>query len=572
MKKRILLIILLSIFVFTTSFSLASSFPQSASFAKAKKYKVSPSNALSVKAGYVSIKVTSDKKYYGNKKRVYIYNSKKKFLKSSGKFKKSATIKGLTEGTTYYVCVAKAKKYCKKKNLVETYTNVNFTIKAGYASLKITSSSEASKKSKRVYLYDSQKNYLRASSKFTKSITVENLNDGTPYYVSVAKSKKYSIKLKKAYTNLYVPKAVSSFTPVIGSSQIVLNWNDAKYATRYYMKILDSLDGDTLESFYTDAPSLTLTNAWFDSYGIESGDMFFFRVQSQRLKGSFEEKSSGVNYACARPFDQSGKTKALDLNVASFNILGSASAAGKGKATLAQRVPQIANIAKSHNLDILATQEFSAVETSAMDSLKAITGLDVVSDLSTTLQVFYNPAKFNVATVQSLQLYDSSYDADKDSSRFIKVVLFEDINNSGNRFYVVNAHLSNQSWIEYREERRKWEIRKLMGSVQSINSENLPVILMGDLNMSNLEWDKGGCQLLNNNYNLVDSDLAANSKINYQYRSFHNYETRPNDQARIDHIFIDDNFTSNIFSVAADAIASYPSDHFMVYAQLSLFN
>lgn len=131
---------------------------------------------------------------------------------------------------------------------------------------------------------------------------------------------------------------------------------------------------------------------------------------------------------------------------------------------------------------------------------------------------------------------------------------------NGKEFFVFNTHFDHVG-TRAREEGAKLILRQ----IKERNTKQLPVILMGDLN---LETASTGIQLILKE--LQDAHIAAGKNAHGPEGTFNGfYFTQPVTH-RIDFIFTD----TNNFEVLKSAILSdskdckYPSDHLPVYASL----
>lgn len=126
---------------------------------------------------------------------------------------------------------------------------------------------------------------------------------------------------------------------------------------------------------------------------------------------------------------------------------------------------------------------------------------------------------------------------------------------SGTEFWVFNTHFDHQG-NEAREKSSQMVIEKM----KEINKQDLPAILMGDLN---LEPNSGPVQFLKNR--LKDSKDVAKLVFGPE-GTFNAYEFQKPVKRRIDYIFLDSsNFQVKKYGVLSDSKdMRYPSDHLPV--------
>lgn len=129
--------------------------------------------------------------------------------------------------------------------------------------------------------------------------------------------------------------------------------------------------------------------------------------------------------------------------------------------------------------------------------------------------------------------------------------------NTGTDFWVFNTHFDHMG-----VQARKESARLLLEKMQTINTEELPLFLMGDFN---LEPDSAPIQSLLEH--LKDSKATA-TKVSFGPEgTFNAYEFGKPAQRRIDYIFLNKQGPKVLkYAVLTDSKElKYPSDHFPVY-------
>lgn len=136
---------------------------------------------------------------------------------------------------------------------------------------------------------------------------------------------------------------------------------------------------------------------------------------------------------------------------------------------------------------------------------------------------------------------------------------------SGLKFWVFNTHFDHIGEVA-REKSAELILRK----IKEINSENLPVVLMGDFNS---EPESNPISILKSAMN--DSKDVSVEESFGPYGTFNAFRYDTISSKRIDYIFIS---KSDNIQVEKQAVFNnskdlrYPSDHFPVYVELSIKN
>ncbi|HEY9185903.1 MAG TPA: endonuclease/exonuclease/phosphatase family protein [Salegentibacter sp.] len=131
---------------------------------------------------------------------------------------------------------------------------------------------------------------------------------------------------------------------------------------------------------------------------------------------------------------------------------------------------------------------------------------------------------------------------------------------SDKKFWVFNTHFDHIG-----KEARENSARLIYKKISELNTEGLPVILMGDLN---LEPDASGIKFLSEKMN--DSKKVADLDFGPE-GTFNAYEFNKPVNRRIDYIFTSDNIKVLKYAVLSDSRElKYPSDHLPVFVKLEL--
>lgn len=176
--------------------------------------------------------------------------------------------------------------------------------------------------------------------------------------------------------------------------------------------------------------------------------------------------------------------------------------------------------------------------------------------------VFYDTNRFEVLKENTFWLSETpgkvSVGWDAAMERVCTYALFED-KESGKKFWVFNTHFDHIG-----EKAREESARLIWKMIHDLNSEDLPVVLMGDLN---LEPDTSGIRFLSEKLN--DSKTIAELDFGPE-GTFNGYNFIAPVTRRIDYVFTSKGDISvKKYAVLSDSKdLKYPSDHLPVFVQL----
>ena len=176
--------------------------------------------------------------------------------------------------------------------------------------------------------------------------------------------------------------------------------------------------------------------------------------------------------------------------------------------------------------------------------------------------VFYNSNRFEVLKEDTFWLSNTpdevSVGWDAALPRVCTYAKFRD-KDTGKKFWLFNTHFDHMG-----EEAREESARLIWKMIQELNSEDLPVVLMGDLN---LEPNAPGIKFLSEKLN--DSKTIA--KLDFGPEgTFNGYNFKEPVTRRIDYIFTSKGDISvKKYAVLSDSKdLKYPSDHLPVFVSL----
>ena len=232
------------------------------------------------------------------------------------------------------------------------------------------------------------------------------------------------------------------------------------------------------------------------------------------------------------------------------------------------RKPIFINQLKFYEPDILGVQEAMPNQMKDMDSLLADynfvgVGRDDGKDAGEYSAIFYKKAQFKVLKSSTFWLSQTpekvSMGWDAVCNRVCTYALFQN-KSSKKSFWVFNTHFDHVG-----VEARKQSAILILQKIKELNSENHPVILMGDFNM---EVTHESIQLITKT--LRDSKKASNIVFGPE-GTFNNFEFNKPVTRRIDFIFLSNDIKVNKYAVLSDSNnCRYPSDHLPVYLKLAI--
>ncbi len=178
--------------------------------------------------------------------------------------------------------------------------------------------------------------------------------------------------------------------------------------------------------------------------------------------------------------------------------------------------------------------------------------------------IFYKKDAFELLEEDTFWLSETPREPSKgwDAAypRVCTLALFQK-KDSGEKFYVFNTHFDHVG-----EKARAQSVKLIMKEINRINDENLPVVLMGDLN---LEPETEPIQFLSGQLN--DSKAVAEKVVFGPEGTFNGYNFNEPVTRRIDYIFTTDDFQVLKYAVLSDSKdLKYPSDHLPVMVKLHL--
>ncbi|WP_372919198.1 endonuclease/exonuclease/phosphatase family protein [Salegentibacter sp.] len=257
---------------------------------------------------------------------------------------------------------------------------------------------------------------------------------------------------------------------------------------------------------------------------------------------------------------------AQELEVMSYNIKFANETDGEN--SWSNRKDHLTNQIKFYEPQILGVQEALVSQLKhfekEMESFKYIgVGRDDGKEAGEFSAIFYDLEKVDIIDEGTFWLSETpdevSVGWDAAMERVCTYGKFRE-KNSDKKFWVFNTHFDHIG-----EEAREESARLIYEKISEVNTEDLPVILMGDLN---LEPDAPGIQFLaekmNDSKKVADLDFGPEG-------TFNAYDFSKPVKRRIDYIFTSDDIKVLKYAVLSDSWElKYPSDHLPVFVKLKL--
>ncbi|MFN4762814.1 endonuclease/exonuclease/phosphatase family protein [Gillisia sp. Q332] len=178
--------------------------------------------------------------------------------------------------------------------------------------------------------------------------------------------------------------------------------------------------------------------------------------------------------------------------------------------------------------------------------------------------VFYDSNRFEVLKENTFWLSETpervSVGWDAAMERVCTYALFED-RESGEKFWVFNSHFDHIG-----EKAREESARLIWKMIQQLNSEDLPVVLMGDFNLEpNAPGIKFLSEKLNDSKTIAELDFGPEG-------TFNGYNFKEPVTRRIDYILTSKgDIEVKKYAVLSDSKdLKYPSDHLPVFVLLQI--
>jgi len=231
------------------------------------------------------------------------------------------------------------------------------------------------------------------------------------------------------------------------------------------------------------------------------------------------------------------------------------------------RAPQIIQLIKFHQIGILGTQEALVHQLKELNEGLGYASIGVGRDDGKAKGEFspihYDPARYKLEDSGTFWLSPSpeapSKGWDAALPRICTWARFS--TTAGERFYVFNVHYDHMG-----QEARVESSKLMVAKIDSINSEGLPVIWMGDFNVTP---DNPAYLYPLSQLNWRDARLVSQTPTYGPEGTFTGFDWDKLPDNIIDHIFVQGKIEVLRHGILTDNYGKkYPSDHFPVLAEL----
>lgn len=232
------------------------------------------------------------------------------------------------------------------------------------------------------------------------------------------------------------------------------------------------------------------------------------------------------------------------------------------------RSPHLFNLIKFHQIELFGTQEGLYHQ---LEEIKEATAFDYIGvgrdkggKEGEFSAIFYDPEKFTLLENGTFWLSETPEVPSKGWDAALNRVCTWGKFRTGKRktFYVFNIHYDHIGQ-KAREESSRLVIRK----IKELNTENLPVVLMGDFNVTP---DNPAYQTVIDSSDLKDSRLISKIPSIGNQGTFNGFNWERLPEGIIDHVFVSPNMIVHRHGILTDNYGKkYPSDHFPVFAEIS---
>lgn len=240
---------------------------------------------------------------------------------------------------------------------------------------------------------------------------------------------------------------------------------------------------------------------------------------------------------------------AQELSVMTYNI--KLDSPKEGVDSWTNRKPFFINQLKFYEPDVLGVQEAMPNQMKDMDSLLVDysfvgVGRDDGKDAGEYSAIFYKKHQFNILKTSTFWLSQTpekvSMGWDAVCNRVCTYALFQD-KVSKKTFWVFNTHFDHEG-----VEARKQSARLILEKIKVLNTDNLPVILMGDFNMEEThESIRYITKSLNDSRTIAENSFGP-------VGTFNNFEFHKPVTSRIDFVFLSNGVKVNKYAVLSDSI------------------
>lgn len=257
-----------------------------------------------------------------------------------------------------------------------------------------------------------------------------------------------------------------------------------------------------------------------------------------------------------------------NLNIMTYNIRLDTQSDGDNRWDL--RKNELLKQITSNKLDVIGIQEGLPNQVFYIDSILVKysyvgVGRDDGKNKGEFSAIFFNKNKYKLLIENTFWLSETpnnpSLGWDAAFPRVCTYALLSD-NKTNKSFWVFNTHYDHIGVIA-----RKESSKLILQKIKELNTENLPVILMGDFNLTE---ENDAIQYIN--AFLKDSKLISKKKVIDTLGTFNGFDIFKESENRIDYIFISEkSIKVKKYKVLREKYKNkFPSDHFPVLVNLQL--
>lgn len=260
-------------------------------------------------------------------------------------------------------------------------------------------------------------------------------------------------------------------------------------------------------------------------------------------------------------------TEAQSINFATYNIrFDNPNDTGN---LWKDRSPHLINLIKFHQMDFIGTQEGMHHQLEEMKESLNFPYIGIGRDKGDTegefSAIFYNDKKFDLMDEETFWLSDTpdspSIGWDAAMNRVCTWGKFK--SKEGQIFYVFNIHYDHIG-----QKAREESSKLVLSKISKINSDDLPVIFMGDFNV---DAENPAYKTVIENPSFEDSRLTTKTPSIGNQGTFNAFDWDRIPDNIIDHIFVSQGIKVIRHAILTNNYGKkYPSDHFPVMIEAEL--
>lgn len=233
----------------------------------------------------------------------------------------------------------------------------------------------------------------------------------------------------------------------------------------------------------------------------------------------------------------------------------------------ADRLPPIKSLIQFHQIELVGIQEGLHHQVTDLANSLAFSYIGVGRDDGTEkgefAAILYNPEKFKLLENGTFWLSPTpekpSKGWDAALNRICTWGKFEDGNEK--EFYIFNIHYDHRG-----QQAREESSKLVVSTVENMNTDNLPVILMGDFNVTP---ENAAYSTITNQEGWKDARLISKIPSHGPAGTFTGFDWEKMPDGIIDHVFVNGDLTVLRHGILSDNYGKkYPSDHFPVLVEV----